>query len=86
MSYMDASPVVERKGLVLDAHDQGNFGYLRVAADRATLTISFVPVTPNKTGGDTVTVDLASHSVRTPPARTAKRSVRNQPGHPAGHP
>ena len=76
VSYLDSSAILERKGLVLDRHDQSNFGYLRIVADAKELTISFVPVTPKTAGGDTVTVDLARHSVRSPSARSAKGNTR----------
>src|SRR5208283_1012615 len=76
VSYLDSSVVLPRKGLVLDRHDQSNFGYLRVVVNAKELTISFIPVTPKKTGGDTVTVDLETHSVLSPSKGPAKRSVQ----------
>jgi hypothetical protein len=76
VSYLDSSTILPRKGLVLDRHDQSNFGYLRVAARAKELTISFIPVTPGKTGGDTVTVDLETHSVLSPSKGSAKRSIQ----------
>ncbi|HYW85797.1 MAG TPA: metallophosphoesterase, partial [Spirochaetia bacterium] len=76
VSYLDSSTVVTRKGLVLDRHDQSNFGYLRVVASAKELTISFVPVTPKNTGGDAVTVDLGTHTVRSPSKGPAKPGIR----------
>ena len=65
VSYMDTTTVVESGGLTLNKHDDQNSGFLRVSVTAQELTITFNPV--SKTGAavkpDTVTVDLAGHSV-----------------------
>lgn len=69
VSYMDQSRIVQARRLVLDTHDQANYGYLRIAVDARTLVIEFHPVTPQNSRVDTVSVDLAAHAVRTGRAR-----------------
>ena len=65
VSYMDTSTTVKTAGLTLNRHDQTNSGFLRVSVTAQKLAITFNPV--SRTGADvppdTVTVDLASHSV-----------------------
>jgi len=65
VSYMDANAVVQSTGLTLNKHDQTNFGYLRVNASTTQLIITFNPVP--RSGAvpkpDTVTVNLAAHTV-----------------------
>jgi len=65
VGYLDTSPIVQRKGLVLNKHDQRNYGYLRILVNAKQLIIEFHPVTQGSrnAGVDQVTVDLASHSV-----------------------
>jgi hypothetical protein len=66
VSYLDAKPVVRSTGLVLDRHDDHDFGYLRAVATSTTLTLTFYPVDPARPvapASDSVTVDLASHRV-----------------------
>ncbi len=65
VSYMDSSNAVQSEGLVLNAHDQENYGFLTITASPKTLEIEFHPVTPHKAAVDSVTVDLASHAVIT---------------------
>jgi Calcineurin-like phosphoesterase len=65
VTYLEVKPVVQSTGLILNKHDQSNSGYLRVAVNATQLAITFNPV--SKTGApvlpDTVTVNLASHSI-----------------------
>jgi hypothetical protein len=65
VSYMDTSATVKTGSLTLNRHDQTNSGFLRVSVTAQKLTITFNPV--SKAGEpvkpDTVTVDLASHTV-----------------------
>ena len=63
-SHLDSSTVVQTRGLVLDRHDQTNYGYLKVRADARALTIEYHPVTPHSAPLDSVTVDLAAHAAR----------------------
>jgi Calcineurin-like phosphoesterase len=79
VSYLDSSTILQRKGLVLDRHDQSNFGYLRVVASAEELTISFIPVTPQTAGGDTVTADLATQSVQSASRPSGKRGSARAP-------
>lgn len=65
VKYLDVNPVVQSTGLVLNKHDTQNSGYLRVTVNAKQLSIIFNPV--SKTGAavkpDTVTIDLASHTI-----------------------
>jgi len=65
VTYLDSSTVFPGTNLVLNKHDQQNSGYLRVSVTSKQLTITFNPV--SRTGGavqlDTVTVDLATHTL-----------------------
>jgi Calcineurin-like phosphoesterase len=63
VSHLDTSTFVQAKGLVLDRHDQSNFGFLRITVSETQLEIAFHPVTPRKAGVDVVTVDLATRAV-----------------------
>lgn len=65
VSYLDSSAAIPVSGLVLDRHDDRDYGYLRVSADPTTLTLEFYPVGAGAAlaPADTVSVDLASHSV-----------------------
>ncbi len=85
VSYLDPKPVVDARGLVLDRHDDQDYGYLRVRVDASTLRIEFHQVGASPAASqpaDEVSVDLASHSIgAASPARTAPRRAR-----PAGRP
>lgn len=55
--------------LALETYNDKTFGFLRLTVSAATLKCAFVTVDPNtkRTGtGDSFTVDLARHAVRTP--------------------
>ncbi len=66
VSYLDNSTVFTPTTLKLNKHDQKNSGYLRVSVTATQLTITFNPVsrTAAPTTPDTVTVDLATHTVK----------------------
>jgi len=74
-SHLDSSTIVQKRGLVLDRHDQANYGFLKIIADARTLTVEFHPVTPHTAPLDSVTVDLA--------ARTSRAVSRARTGAPA---
>jgi len=65
VNYLDPNPVLTATGLTIDQYNQTNYGYLRIMVNSTQLRIEFHPV--SKTGAppslDTVTVDLASHTV-----------------------
>ena len=65
VSYMDSSTIVQSTGLTLNRHDDQNSGFLRVRATATDLTITFNPVPKSGSAAkpDTVTVNLAAHTV-----------------------
>ncbi len=65
VSYMDTGAIVQSTSLTLNKHDDQNSGFLRVQATASSLTITFNPVPKSGTAPtpDTVTVNLASHTV-----------------------
>lgn len=80
VSYMDTSKAVQTKSLVLDAHDQVNFGFLRIVVNEKELSIGYNAVTPRTAGVDMVTVDLARHAVLQSRPGSAKRGpVKSTP-------
>jgi len=64
-NYLDPQPAVQAGGLVIEKFDHTNYGYLRVTVNKKQIRIEFHPVArPAAHGGvDTVTVDLASHTL-----------------------
>ena len=64
VSSLDRSTAVGAKSLVLEAHDQVNFGFLRIVVTKDEMSIGYQPVTPGKAGGDMVIINLAGHTVR----------------------
>ena len=90
VSYLDAQPVVDSSGLVLERHDDYDYGFLRVSVDNTTLRIEFhqvgVESTPTRLA-DVVTVDLASHalvpSVKSPSRGGTSTSTRRRPARPS---
>jgi hypothetical protein len=65
VSYLDVKPAVQATGLVLSTFDHTHFGYLRITANAKQLRIDFHPVSSTTPAPaiDSVTVDLANHSV-----------------------
>lgn len=65
VTYLDANPVVKATGLVINAFDHTNYGYLRVTASSTTLRLDYHPVgkTTPAPSIDTVTVDLAARTI-----------------------
>jgi hypothetical protein len=65
VSYMDTGTIVQSTGLTLNKHDDHNSGFLRVQATATSLTITFNPVPKSGTAinPDTVTVNLAAHTL-----------------------
>ena len=65
VTYMDTDPAVQSTGLTIEKFDHTNYGYLRITVDKNQLRIEFHPVgqTATQVGVDTVTIDLASHSI-----------------------
>jgi len=69
VSYLDANQVLMTGGsktkLSLNAHDQHNYGYLRIVVNSSDLIIEYHPVNSQRKGPltvDKVTVDLLKHS------------------------
>jgi hypothetical protein len=83
VSYLDASPAIETAGLVLERHDDRDYGYLRVTVDASTLQIEFHQVLSGATVpqlADAVSVDLAGHAItRSTPSPSAKRRPGGSP-------
>ncbi|HVJ54123.1 MAG TPA: metallophosphoesterase [Aliidongia sp.] len=68
VGYLDPSPAVEAKGLVIANFQDRDYGYLKVTADPATLRFDYFLATgtdDKPTPFDTVTVDLAKHTIET---------------------
>lgn len=94
VAYLEVDPVVDAEGLVLNRHDDQTYGYLRISVDPQQLRIGFYPVDatiPAGTVTDSVIVDLATHSIVSPPpaggtsaktkGATPRRPVRPSPKH-----
>ena len=64
VSYMDASSRFQSTSLMLNRHDQTNYGYLKCTVTASKVTISFngVPKKGPSPKPDTVTIDIASHT------------------------
>ena len=65
VAYLDTNPVVQATGLVINAFDHTNYGYLRVTASPTTLRFDYHPVGKSTPAPsiDTVTVNLAARTV-----------------------
>jgi Calcineurin-like phosphoesterase len=65
VSYMDTGTIFQSTGLTLNKHDDQDSGFLRIQATASNLTITFNPVPKSGTASkpDTVTVNLAAHTV-----------------------
>jgi Calcineurin-like phosphoesterase len=65
VKYLDTKPAIPATGLVINQFDHTNYGYLRITVNTKQLRIEFHPVgkTVPAPSIDTVTVDLASHTV-----------------------
>lgn len=65
VTYLDTKPAVQATKLVLSTFDHSHYGYLRISANPKQLRIEFHPVgaTTPVPAVDTVTVDLANHTV-----------------------
>jgi len=68
VNYLEAKkPAVKATGLLLERYDDQNYGYLRIAVDKAQLRIGFHTVGAGsalaQSRVDMVTVDLASHTM-----------------------
>jgi hypothetical protein len=64
VKYLESKPAVPVKQLTIDYFDDFNYGYLRAVANQAQLVITYTPT--GNDGGikpDTVTIDLAKHSL-----------------------
>jgi Icc-related predicted phosphoesterase len=62
VTYLESNPAVKNSKLTLNYCDDYNYGYLRAAADKGKISITYHPT--GKEGGkkpDTVVVDLGSH-------------------------
>jgi hypothetical protein len=80
VSYLDTSTVVPTNGLVLDRHDDQDYGYLRVTANPNSVTLEFFQVgalAGVTQPADSVTVDLATRTLA--PATSALRGKRPPP-------
>ena len=65
VDYLEVKPAVKATGLVLNNFDDANYGYLRITATAAQLSIAFSPMSATGTGKpDVVTVNLASHTAQ----------------------
>ncbi len=83
VSYLDSNPVVRASGLVLERHDDYDYGYLRVAVERSALRIEFHQVGTNVMPtrlADAVSVDLAEHRILAGSRSSSKgsRSTRDR--------
>jgi len=84
VTYLDVRPAVDATGLVLDRHDDRDYGYLRLSVDARELRIGFFQVemgASRSQPGDAVSVDIARHTVTTsksPPAAPRKSSSRSR--------
>jgi hypothetical protein len=70
VSYLDAGSVIPSQSLVLDRHDDRDYGYLRLSVDARQLVIAYYPVgrqAPEEPPTDLVAVDLVSGTVATTP-------------------
>ena len=68
VSYLDPNPVVKSTGLVLERHDDRDYGYLRVSVNSTQISIDFHQVgtgAPLGVSSDSVTVNLADHTLAT---------------------
>ncbi|HLW78591.1 MAG TPA: metallophosphoesterase [Terriglobia bacterium] len=65
VGYLDPTPAVQAKGLLLEHYDGTNYGYLRVQVNKSQLQIGFHQVGASlaQSRVDMVTVDLASHTM-----------------------
>jgi hypothetical protein len=65
VSYLDVKPAVPATRLVLSRFDHTHYGYLRITANAKQLRIDFHPVSTTTPAPaiDSVTVDLATHTV-----------------------
>lgn len=64
VAYLDQAPAVQATDLLFDGYNQTEYGFLRVSADAARLTIEFRTVAAAGAApavADSVTVDLKSH-------------------------
>ena len=69
VSYLDPNPAIPATGLVLNRHDDRDYGYLRVSVDATTLSIGFYQVgggSSLNTPADSVSVNLKTHTVAGP--------------------
>jgi hypothetical protein len=66
VDYLESKPAVKTGGLLLEKHDDTNYGYLRVSVDAEQLRIGFHQAGTSslpQSRFDMVTVDLASHTM-----------------------
>jgi len=63
VSYLEKNPAVTSGGVTLVNYNDKNFGYLRVTVTDQQLTMAFVPVYPTGGSPDSVTVNLATHTI-----------------------
>jgi hypothetical protein len=87
VSYLDSNPAVTATQLVLDRHDDQSYGFLRVTANSEQITFEFNPVSSTSlptNSSDTVTVDLASHTVVGSAAPKRAKIVKGRRGRSTG--
>jgi hypothetical protein len=79
VSYLDANPAVTASGLVLERHDDRDYGYLRVSVNSSTLTFGFYQVgagaAPSQPA-DSVSIDLPSHTIVPSTGSTGSAAAR----------
>lgn len=66
VDYLESRPAVPSRGLLLEKHEDANYGYLRISVDEEQLRIGFHRLGARslpQTRFDLVTVDLASHTM-----------------------
>jgi hypothetical protein len=66
VSYLDVNPKVQSGGLLLEHHDDSNYGYLRISVDAKQLRIAFHQAgaaSLPQSNVDQTTVDIASHTM-----------------------
>lgn len=64
VSYLEVKPAVTTSGVVLNKHNDADYGYLRITADSQKLKIDFQAVAAtDPSASDSVTVNLETHTI-----------------------
>jgi hypothetical protein len=82
VTYLDTNRAVDATQLILNRHDDQSYGFLRVTVDSQLLSFVFNPVGRSATPpapSDSVTVDLASHTLAGPTQARRPYGSRTKP-------